>query len=227
MYRYAVQIPGASWIEIADYHGFISTIRQQFNVSEKGENLDIKVATSEESKLLVRIKTADAYISHLNAEKGGKVGNWKEIPKDLINYSEKDQILNESGIEDAIAQGRKWVLGDIKALTEGPVKILAFMLAEAARFTVVQYSVSEILVHEQEYHWKMFELLLKNWKDLCKEKCQAKEKTFGLSMQMTNIYTKQLLNGARTEEEKKWLKQMQATAETLCKQGYPMGLSAC
>lgn len=114
----------------------------------------------------IRIRQGDFYVTAFsNAENPWANGAWRNIPANQINYGTNSIDISLQTIENAIFRVRRWATnaGGIQ-LEDGPLTLLIFLSAEAARFDGVAFAVNALLRGQAaNYDWLNFRTLLTNW----------------------------------------------------------------
>jgi hypothetical protein len=144
------------------YLEWIAAIRTRFEV---GQYIAVRLNINNAQSPWIRVQTNNFYITAFSqAQNPWANGAWREIPPNQINYPENSIGVTLETIRNAMFRVRDWTRDPGNGLQDGPLVILIFIIAEAARFDGVAFAVNALLRGQVgSFDWLDFRGLLTNW----------------------------------------------------------------
>ena len=172
----AFQLPGRPYRvdEYTSYTDFIVGVRDRF--AELPDYFAVRLTIKEAQSPWIKVKAAlgasALYIIAFNSQTHDlNHPDWIPIPGNLIDYPAQgiNRTIGINSISTAFREANTWSQHPAgNMLNHATVVILAFVISEAARFSVVYFTVHALLSAKirRDKHWRLFRELLVNWQDL-------------------------------------------------------------
>ncbi|BAY95893.1 glycosyl hydrolase, BNR repeat protein (plasmid) [Microchaete diplosiphon NIES-3275] len=147
------------------YDSYLQWIVEIRNNARTGNMMAVRLNINGAQSPWIRVNPGNFYITAFSlADNPWTENNWRDIPANLINYGNNSINISFESIRNAMFRVRDWINNPRNRLEEGPLQILIFLSAEAARFDGVAFAVNALLRRQVDsYDWLNFRPLLTNW----------------------------------------------------------------
>jgi GH18 family chitinase len=149
------------------YLRWIAAIRTRFGGTAL---FAVRIQIEDRQSPWIRINASTLYLEAFSTADNPFIdNNWQIIPTRLITYPDPNAPESAAIISYATIIGAIDNASNTNSdLTPTTVVILAFTIAEAARFDAVAFAVDNVLRGYVEYNWYYFRPLLVDWSFICR-----------------------------------------------------------
>ena len=162
--EFEILLQNGTRFKYSSYLEWIAGIRTH---NAAGNWLAVRLNINDVQSPWIKLEPSNFYVRAFSqADNPWANGAWRAISPSQINYGNRSINISLRSIENAMRRVDNWTRSQgTESVEDGPLTLLIFLSAEAARFDGVAFAVNALLrgQGEENYDWLNFKDLLKDW----------------------------------------------------------------
>jgi len=140
----------------SDYGHLLDTLLKKVGT---GGTTSVAIRLDAQDSAEFQVRNADLYIV---AFRNTVATAWHALSSENYNDMAAPDTVSRGEIRDAIIDSATWATVNTTQ-KEKYLKLLIFVISEAARFMVVRFAVNRAVTGRQSFHYRHFVLILRSW----------------------------------------------------------------